>query len=181
MNWVLIPDAGPLFSLAAGNLLDLLSHFRVGITDVVYEESIARGQLEHASIEAQRLLSYYMQNTDSIIIFATQMGHLLAARKRIHPNRRPLRNMGELSIQSLLIELQHRRAGVFPVVLFEDSWFLRHVVKLPRSSILLSTQAFLEYAEDKGWLASADEARQAIAGSRPSAYRASKIVPNDIE
>ena len=59
MSRILIPDAGPLFSLAAGNLLGLLAPFRVGITDIVREETIDRGLLPAASTEAKRLLAYY--------------------------------------------------------------------------------------------------------------------------
>lgn len=56
MSRLLIPDSGPLFSLAAANLLPLLAKFSVGITDVVRTEKIDRGLSAGASIEAQRLL-----------------------------------------------------------------------------------------------------------------------------
>jgi hypothetical protein len=59
MSRILVPDSGPLFSLAAGNLLHLLARFRVGLADIVREETIDRGLLPNASIEAQRLLTYY--------------------------------------------------------------------------------------------------------------------------
>ena len=37
MSQLLVPDSGPLFSLAAGNLLPLLAYFRVGLSDMVCE------------------------------------------------------------------------------------------------------------------------------------------------
>ena len=117
MSRILVPDAGPLFSLAAGDLLGLLARFRVGITDIVREETIDRGNLPSASLEAQRLRAFYQDNKASIEIFPTQVGATIKA--------------------------------------------------------LLSTQAFLEYAQSKTWIASAAQARDNIAQRRPTAYAAS--------
>ena len=117
MSRILVPDAGPLFSLAAGDLLGLLARFRVGITDIVREETIDRGLLPSASLEAQRLRAFYQDNKASIEIFPTQVGATIKA--------------------------------------------------------LLSTQAFLEYAQSKTWIASAAQARDNIAQRRPTAYAVS--------
>lgn len=58
MTPLLIADAGPLFSLAAGDLLGALEHFTLTVTDVVKEETFDRGLLPHCSAEAQRLLAF---------------------------------------------------------------------------------------------------------------------------
>lgn len=177
MSRLLIPDSGPLFSLAAGNLLFLLAHFNIGITDVVRDETINRGNRADASAEAQLLLAYYNQNA-SIQTFPTQVGADLAALGAGNPAYRMPHNIGELSIQSLLISLQMSNPGSNPVILFEDHWFLHNGLMLTKPCTLLSTQAFLEYAESKKWIPSAEQARQAILQSRPGAYAASQTILN---
>lgn len=178
MNRLLIPDSGPLFSLAAGNLLDLLAHFNVGVTDVVRDETINRGYRVDASTEARLLLAYYIENAANIQIFPTQVGADLAALRARDPGCRAPRNIGELSIQSLLISLQVSNAGANPVILFEDRWFLNNGLMLTKPCTLLSTQAFLEYAESKKWIWSAQQARQSILQNRPDAYAASQTILN---
>lgn len=176
MSRILVPDSGPLFSLAAGNLLHLLARFQVGLADIVRAETIDRGLLPNASIEAQRLLTYYNANSANIQTFKTQVGTTIKAKRAVDPNYQIPRNVGELSIQSLLIDLQLNGSGEAPVVLFEDAWFINNAQGLPRPCILLSTQAFLEYAESNGWIKSAGQARQAISQSRPMAYKATSII-----
>lgn len=178
MMRLLIPDAGPLFSLAAGNLLPLLAKFNVGITDIVRDETISRGNLPNASAEAQALLAYYNQNAQNIQIFTTQVGVRIAALRTLNPGYKTPHNLGELSIQSLLIDLQLTAPGSDPVILFEDNWFFTNGAMLARPCTLISTQAFLEYAESKKWIASAEQARQAIAQTRPYAYSGSTTILN---
>lgn len=177
MSRLLIPDAGPLFSLAAANLLPLLAKFSVGLTDVVRDETINRGLSPNASAEAQRLLSYYNQNAAHIQTFTTQVGTNLATLMALDPGYKKPPNLGELSIQSLLIDLQMKSPGSNPVILFEDAWFLNNTHALAKPCTLLSTQAFLEYAQERKWIASAAKARQAIALARPTAYKASVQIP----
>jgi hypothetical protein len=176
MSRILIPDAGPLFSLAAGDLLHLLSRFHVGISDLVREETIDRGHLPNASIEAQRLLSYYNANSANIQTFTTQVGMAIKAKRSVDPNYQTPRNVGELSVQSLLIELQVNGTGEAPVVLFEDAWFINNAPGLAKPCILLSTEAFLEYAQSRGWIESAEVARQSIVRNRPGAYNAVNVI-----
>jgi hypothetical protein len=178
MSRLLIPDSGPLFSLAAANLLPLLAKFRVGITDVVRDETINRGLAASPSVEAQRLLAYYNQNSFNIQTFQTQVGINLSSLKAKHPDYRAPPNLGELSIQSLLIDLQMSDPDSNPVILFEDCWFLGNVAALAKPCLLLSTQVFLEYAEEKRWISSAAHARQSIALRRPTAYRESDAIQN---
>ncbi|MFZ4626030.1 MAG: hypothetical protein ACOYNF_17565 [Rhodoferax sp.] len=171
MSRFLIPDSGPLFSLAAGNLLGLLTHFRIGITDIVRQETIDQGLQPNASAEAQSLQAYYNANANNIETFTTQVGTTINALRTANPDYQTPRNMGELSIQSLLIDWQLRRTGAPPVILFEDAWFMNHAAGLAKPCTLLSTQALLDYAQSKGWIKSAMLARQAIARCRPLAYQ----------
>lgn len=170
MTRLLIPDAGPLFSLAAGDLLHLLLKFRLGLTDVVCAETVHRGLAPNASLEARNLLAFYNAHAPHIETFATQVGASIAQLRAQDPCYPAPPNQGELSIQSLLIDLQLRVPKTRPVVMFEDAWFLRNAVALPKTCVLLSTQAFLEYAAEKAWIVSAAQARQQIAQARPTAW-----------
>ena len=86
MRRLLIADSGPLFSLAAGDLLDILSHLRVAITDTVKEETIDRGLIAGCSVEAQRLLAYYTRNARSITVYETQVGAMVRADRARDPS-----------------------------------------------------------------------------------------------
>jgi len=179
MSQLLIPDSGPLFSLAAGNLLHLLGHFHVGVTDVVRDETINRGNRANASAEAQALLAYYNSHAPNIQTFTTQVGVSVAGRRAVDPSYKTPPNLGELSIQSLLIELQMNSPAAKPVILFEDYWFIVNKAMLVKSCVLLSTQAFLEYAQEKAWISSAEQARQAIVKNRPGAYAGSNLISDN--
>ncbi|HSV45039.1 MAG TPA: hypothetical protein VLJ58_04525 [Ramlibacter sp.] len=170
MTRLLIPDSGPLFSLAAGNLLAVLAHFRLGITDVVKQETIDKGRGPTASFEAKQLLKFYNANRAGITVMPTQVGQTLRALRLADPARPKPANAGELSIQSLLIHLQVTGASMPPVVLFEDSWFLRNQRALAKPCVLLSTEAFLINAEKLKLISSATKARAAISTHRPLAY-----------
>lgn len=179
MKSILIPDSGPLFSLAAGDLLGLLAHFQVAITDIVKEEAIDPGGLPGASIEASRIYQFYTAHSASIEIRPTQIGHLLAQQRQRNPKVSLPNDAGELSIQSLLIEL--RVANHPAVVLFEDGWFLRNASSLPPTCALISTEAFLLNAQKLKLIPSAEEARRAIAQLRPTAYSEAKTIRRGIE
>ena len=170
MTRLLIPDAGPLFSLAAGNLLAVLSNFRVGLTDVVKQETIDKGHGPHASYEAKQLLKFYNAHKAHITVMPTQVGHELRKMRRANPGCALPANAGELSIQSLLIHLQLTGVSTPPVILFEDAWFLRNQRALAKPCILISTEAFLINAEKLGLIPSASSARAAISALRPTAY-----------
>jgi len=180
MRPILIPDSGPLFSLAAGDLLGLLLKFQTAITDVVKEETIDRGTLPGASTEAVRLHQFYASNEKSIQMHQTQVGHSVQYLRQTCPNAPLPPNAGELSIQSLLIGLSVSK-GPKPIVLFEDGWFLRNAATLHGSCILVSTEAFLVNAQSLGLIPSAEEARAAISNLRPYAYREAKIIRKDME
>jgi hypothetical protein len=176
---LLIPDSGPLFSLAAGDLLDLLLYFRVAITDIVKEETIDRGCRPGCSVEAGRIHRFYSANAKSVEIRATQVGYLLSQQREVNQKVCLPQNAGELSIQSLLIDLRLENQPA--VVLFEDGWFLRNLLSMPATCVLLSTEAFLINAQKLGFIRSAAEARQAIAQLRPSAFSDPKIIQKGVE
>ena len=158
MTRLVIADSGPLFSLAAGNLLHILTKFRLGITDIVKQETIDRGLLPGCSIEAARLLDFYNQNVVAIEIYPTQVGVHIDSLRKLDPGYPTPPNLGELSIQSLLIQLQLDAKEEAPLILFEDGWFLRNAAGLAKPCALINTRAFLMNAERHGLIPSAEEA-----------------------
>jgi len=152
---LLLPDAGPLFSFAAGDILEILLNFELVISDVVKMETIDRGEMLISSFESSRLAAFYAQYHDAIRIESTQVGHLTGKHPKYHA--------GELSIQSMMIHAKRPDA----TILFEDLWFLRNRSSFPSSCVLISTLAFLTLLEDSGMIPSADQAEAKIRVRRP--------------
>ena len=171
MSVVVISDAGPLFSFAAGDLLSILLRFPLVVTDVIKEETFDKGLLPGCSIEAQRLLSFYNQHATNIQVIPTQVGHTIRSARQADPKYQQPRNMGELSIQSYLIDLYAQKSPINPLVLFEDNWFFERQSAFPNFGTLISTEAFLRNAEQLKIIKSAVEARKAINAARPNASK----------
>ena len=166
---VIVPDAGPLFSLAPGDLLGILERFPLVLTDVVKEETVDKGLLPGCSFEAQRLLAFYERHSRHVQVVETQVGAQLRRHRRSDPKFVQPRDLGELSIQSYLIQLHDLNPSVRPMVLFEDSWFFEIRAGLPKSCLLISTEMFLRHAERLKIIHSAPLARLAIQAARPDA------------
>lgn len=159
---VIIPDSGPLFSLAAGRPLHTLLFFDVHITDVVRSESIDKGNYPSPSLEATELLGFYNKNSTQIHTIATQQG------KDVEEGRvdKNTRNLGELSIQGYLINFDSKPCSDKPIVLFEDGWFKNNEPSIYKDCLLLSTVDFLGLLEAMGHIASADQAFDDISSGR---------------
>jgi hypothetical protein len=157
---LLIPDAGPLVSLAACDHLGLLLHFNCAITDVVWRETAGRAKSPTASPEA-RAIAAFLERHPEVEIRTTQLGQLSSGSTGI-------RDLGELSIHSLLIEFRSEARATGAVVLFEDHWFTERLAHFPPGVTCLGTAAFLMAAQALGLLASADEAMVAIRRTRPT-------------
>ena len=165
MRRIIIPDAGPLFSLAAAGVLPALLHFEVVITDVVKSETIDKGGHSEASPEALAIHAFFREHRASIEVRETQFGALLAAAKRSNPKAK-IRNAGELSIQSLLLELADEKGRWEAAVIFEDTWFIRNAVSFPPNCRLIGTTAFLRILEELQLIESAQEALERIRRKR---------------
>jgi hypothetical protein len=164
---LLVPDAGPLFSLAAADLLPVLLKAELVVTDIVKQETFDRGRLPGASPEAIALGAFFAKHAQQIRIQETTIGTLLAVARRADPKAQ-LPNAGELSIQSFLISLRSVDPEVRALVLFEDAWFVRSVMVLPSNCTLISTSAFLANLERAGLIESAFAAERRIRELRPT-------------
>jgi hypothetical protein len=133
----LIPDSGPLFSLASAGQLAILDAFPLIVTDVVWMETGGRASNPHASAEALAIDGYLKAHSNWVPM-QTQVGAMAAA-QGLAPN------LGELSIQEVCVNLAGTPSPLW--VLFEDQWFQVKRAHFPANVALLGTHAFLLAAE----------------------------------
>jgi len=159
---VLLPDAGPLITLAYADALDVL--FKPGwpivLVDMVLHE-VTRNQTP----TSEKLVQWVAASKISVRTTRTFQHHqqTLAA----NPAAARTANLGELAIQETMNDFaldQPQKTGVF---LFEDHKIARASFLVPDNCRKISTRAFLLFLEQQGWLASAAEVeRQAIQAGR---------------
>jgi hypothetical protein len=133
---VVLPDAGPLITLAYADALDLLfkPDWPVEIVDMVLKE--------------------LTRNT-------TPTSERIAAWVAHHSG------LGELAIQEVMSGFALQAPPKTGVFLFEDHKIARASFLLPDCCRKISTRAFLQFLEQKNWIASAVEVeRRAITAGR---------------
>lgn len=168
---VVLPDIGPLISLAAGGALDLLllarEDVRIVVTDMVHFEATHRAD-EFA--DGVAIASFLAKNEGRIEVFPTTVGQFalpelkrrLAAGDQISMPQ----DLGELSITNFVISI-HQDPGDPMLVLIEDDWFIGNSYAVPGNVHLLSTASFLDGLEKVGVIPSAAEVRKRIQQQRP--------------
>lgn len=170
---IFIPDAGPLISLAMGDALDLLlllsTDVRLILTDIVNYEATHRSEdLD----DAKKLKDFLAVHADRIEVESTFFGKLgledLERKKERGESATLPRDAGEISINSLIINLRTFNPGDPTLVLMEDSWFEANVYSLPGNVHLLSTSAWLDGLQELGLIQSAAEIRLRIQAKKPS-------------
>ena len=159
---VLLPDAGPLITLAYADALDLLLRpgWSVALVDMVLHE-VTRNQTPTSEKLAQ------WAQTHQLPILPTRIHERYQQAlwsRSVAPRKS---NLGELAIQESMnnfaLELPPK-TGVF---LFEDHKIARASFIVPDNCRKVSTRAFLLFLEQKGWLASATEIeRKAVQAGR---------------
>lgn len=155
----LLPDAGPLITLAYADSLDLLFKpgWRVALVDMVLDEVTRNETPTSARIAA------WVRDHDVPVLKTNIHLHYTKARA-VSPIRKA--NLGELAIQEAMSEfgLAAERTGVF---LFEDHKIARASFLLPDNCRKVSTRAFLLFLEQRGLIESAAGIeRQAILAGR---------------
>jgi hypothetical protein len=159
---LLLPDAGPLITLAYAQSLNLL--FKPGwalrIVDMVLEE-VTRNQTP-----TSRAISNWVDVNGLQILPTRTLAHLKQMQSSgAAPPRKS--NLGELAIQEAMNELALCNPPLSGVFLFEDHKIARTSFLLPAQCRKVSTRAFLLFLEQKGWLDSAAEVeRLAILNGR---------------
>jgi hypothetical protein len=163
----LLPDAGPLITLAYADALDLL--FKPGwpvvLVDMVLHE-VTRNQTPTSEKLAQWAAS------GQVSVRATRAFRHHQQMLAASPATTRTANLGELAIQEAMNDFaledfkpgQPQQTGVF---LFEDHKIARASFLLPDNCRKISTRAYLLFLEQQGWLGSAaDVERRAIQAGR---------------
>ena len=180
---IVLPDAGPLISLALGNALDLLllaaDDVRLVVTDVVEFEATHRSDQYADAVIIRNFLREHAQRVE---VLPTTIGTLALAdlRRRALAGEqvRLSKDLGELSITNFVISLRTVNPGDPMLVIIEDDWFSANSFSVPGNVHLLSTSAWLDGLEALGQIPSAAAVRAQILAARPN-FRADFLV--DIE
>ena len=157
----LLPDAGPLITLAYANALDALFKpgWSVMLVDMVLHE-VTRNQTPTSNKLAQWVTARKIPVLQTKTFAHFQQASAIDAATRKN-------NLGELAIQETMNEfalMVPPKAGVF---LFEDHKIARTSFLVPETCRKVSTRAFLIFLEQKGWIGSASEIeRRAVQAGR---------------
>ena len=166
----LLPDAGPLITLAYADALDALLKpgWTVMLVDMVLHE-VTRNQTPTSGKIAE-----WVAATQTAILPTRTFAHFqqtsaggAAARKR---------NLGELAIQETMSDFALMTPPKRGVFLFEDHKIARTAFLVPDTCQKVSTRAFLIFLEQKGLIQSAAEIeRRAVQAGR--AFSALRFPP----
>ena len=154
----LLPDAGPLITLAYANALDALQKpgWSVMLVDMVLHE------VTRNATPTSDKLSAWAAAAQLPILRTNTFAHYRQASPQSGKN-----NLGELAIQEAMNQFALQappRVGVF---LFEDHRIARSSFLVPANCRKISTRAYLLFLEQKGWIASAAEIeRRALQAGR---------------
>jgi hypothetical protein len=163
----LLPDAGPLITLAYADALDLL--FKPG-WPLVLVDMVLHEVTRHPTPTSEKLANWVAAHKVSVRTTRTFQHYQQTLATAAASARKS--NLGELAIQETMNDFalhefdaaQPQKTGVF---LFEDHKIARAGFLVPDNCRKISTRAFLLFLEQKGWLASAAEIeRRAIQGGR---------------
>lgn len=156
---VLLPDSGPLITLAYAGALDLLfkPQWQVRLVDMVLEE-VTR----NATPNGQAIKSWAEQT--SLPIATTRIhGYYKKSQGLAAPTRKA--NLGELAIQEAMHDMALNEPEHVGVFLFEDHKIARATFLLPENCRKVTTRAFQQFLEEKQWIDSAAAIERAAISS----------------
>jgi hypothetical protein len=158
---ILLPDAGPLITLAYADALDLL--FRLGWSVVLVD--MVLHEVTRNSTPTSEKLGRWAQ--DKRLAIVTTRTFLHDQRNRVAPTSPRRAHLGELAVQEAMNDFALAEPPKTGVFLFEDYKIARASFLLPDNCRKVSTRAFLLFLEHKGWLDSAaDIERRAVQAGR---------------
>ncbi|MBS4098515.1 MAG: hypothetical protein KGZ83_16960 [Sulfuricella sp.] len=145
---VLLPDAGPLITLAYADALDLLFKpgWNVSLVDMVLHE-VTRNETP-----TSRKLGQWAQDRQLAVLPTRTFLHYQQTLATATPKKA---HLGELAIQEAMNDFALAEPPKTGVFLFEDHKIARASFLLPANCRKVSTRAYLLFLEQKGWLESA--------------------------
>jgi hypothetical protein len=159
---VLLPDAGPLITLAYADALDLLLKpgWPVQVVDMVLHE-VTR----NATPTSEHIRQWVAGLSIPVLPTRTFQHHLAAlSSSETVPHKS---NLGEIAVQETMNDLALTAPATTALFLFEDHKIARASFLLPDNCRKISTRAWLLFLEGKGWIDSAaDIERRAISNGR---------------
>jgi hypothetical protein len=161
----LLPDAGPLITLAYANALDvlLLPGWQLGVVDMVAHE-VTRNQTPTSAKLSKWLHKQTQRGAAQMLTTQTFKQHAKALATQSLPRRA---NLGELALQEAINQLALARPPQPSVLLFEDHRIAKSSFFVPQDCQRVSTRAFLLFLEQSGYIASAAAIeREAILAGR---------------
>ena len=163
----LLPDAGPLITLAYADALDVLFKpgWTVMLVDMVLHE-VTRNQTPTSS----KLAEWAAARQIPVLPTKTFVHSRQASAANAAPRKN---NLGELAVQETMNDFALMAPPKLGVFLFEDHKIARTSFLVPDACQKISTRAFLTFLEEKGWIASASgiERRAVQAGREFSKLR----------
>lgn len=164
---VLLPDAGPLITLAYADRLDLLLRpgWTLRLVDMVLHE-LTRNATPTRDAIAAFVAQHRVAVIETLAFRQHQIRQASAASQR-------KTGLGELAMQEAINQLALLEPPQATVLLFEDHKIARASFHLPEGTLRVSTRAFLLFLQEQGWLDSAAEVerRAILAGRRFSQLR----------
>ncbi|RIX48377.1 MAG: hypothetical protein D3M94_05700 [Rhodocyclales bacterium GT-UBC] len=157
----LLPDAGPLITLAYADALDVLFKpgWTVMVVDMVVHE-VTRNQTPTSN-----KLAAWVASAQIPVLPTKTFDHFKQAVSE-NPSART-RNLGELAIQETMNDFALKVPPKTGVFLFEDHKIARASFLVPDNCRKISTRAFLIFLEQKGLINSAaDIERRAVQAGR---------------
>jgi hypothetical protein len=159
---ILLPDAGPLITLAYADALDLLLQpgWTVQVPDMVLHE------LTRSRTPTSEKIQRWQQDTGTAVV-ATRTFDEHCRLAQLSERAPRSHGLGERAIQ----EIAQAMASISPepvlIVLFEDHKLARRSFVLPAACLKMTTRALLSFLETSGRLASAEDvASRAVAAGR---------------
>ena len=158
---ILLSDAGPLITLAYADALDvlLLPGWSVQMVDMVLHE------VTRNSTPTSQKIAQWVQVHQLTVLETSVFHRYNTTLASGHIPRKA--NLGELAVQEIMTNFALTSPAPTGVFLFEDHKIARSSFLLPDHCHKISTRAFLQFLEQKGWLESATQIeRQAIQAGR---------------
>ncbi|GHU47504.1 hypothetical protein AGMMS50289_22780 [Betaproteobacteria bacterium] len=150
---LLLPDSGPLITLAYAGQLDLLlrSNWSLWLVDAVVHEVTRNVTPTRAAISD--FIARHHIPTIETMTFRHYRERMAAASSEGQMPRKA--GLGELALQEAINQLALLEPPQPAVLLFEDYEIASETFYLPEGTVRVSTRAFLEIMEENGWLDSA--------------------------